>query len=318
MRLKILAVTLSASVVFSTQASEHGLSFTPEKISANISLGTLSGQTKERVYLSEEGGRKASQLNWKYNNAAIIKGGLNWDLLPRVSVGASGWTTLAHRGSNMVDRDWLDATKPSTWTDESKHPDTRLNFANEFDLNIKGWLLNQPGYRVGVMVGYQESRYSFTAKGGSYIYSSEEGGGRDEIGSFPDGERAIGYKQRFKMPYIGLTGSYRYDDFEFAGEFKYSCWVKASDNDEHYNPEKRITYRSNVNRQNSYSVSLNTGYYITPEAKLYVEGIWSRITNKKGDTSLYARDLNISEHSKNGAGIENYNFMTTAGLKYYF
>ncbi len=39
---------------------------------------------------------------------------------------------------------------------------------------------------------------------------------------------------------------------------------------------------------------------------------------KKGDTSLYSRNLNISDHTKNGAGIESYNFMTTAGLKYYF
>lgn len=61
-----------------------------------------------------------------------------------------------------------------------------------------------------------ENRYSFTAKGGSYIYSSE-GGFRDETGAFPDGERAIGYKQHFKMPYIGLTGNYRYDSFEFGG-----------------------------------------------------------------------------------------------------
>ncbi|MDA4244065.1 omptin family outer membrane protease, partial [Escherichia coli] len=91
---------------------------------------------------------------------------------------------------------------------------------------------------------------------GSYIYSSE-GGFRDETGSFPDGERAIGYKQHFKMPYIGLTGNYRYDSFEFGGSFKYSGWVKASDNDEHYNPEKRITYRSDVNNQNYYSVSLH-------------------------------------------------------------
>ena len=52
-------------------------------------------------------------------------------------------------------------------------PDTQRNYANEFDLIIKGWLLNEPNYRLGLMAGYQESRYSFTARGGSYIYSSE-------------------------------------------------------------------------------------------------------------------------------------------------
>ncbi len=29
-------------------------------------------------------------------------------------------------------------------------PDTQLNYANEFDLNIKGWLLNEPNYRLGL------------------------------------------------------------------------------------------------------------------------------------------------------------------------
>ena len=48
------------------------------------------------------------------------------------------------------------------------------------------------------------------------------------------------------MPYIGLTGSYRYEDFELGGTFKYSGWVEASDNDEHYDPGKRITYRSKI------------------------------------------------------------------------
>ncbi|HAX0217902.1 TPA: phage receptor [Escherichia coli H061] len=260
---------------------------------------------------------KVSQLDWKFNNAAIIKGAINWDLMPQISIGAAGWTTLGSRGGNMVDQDWMDSSNPGTWTDESRHPDTQLNYANEFDLNIKGWLLNEPNYRLGLMAGYQESRYSFTARGGSYIYSSEEGF-RDDIGSFPNGERAIGYKQRFKMPYIGLTGSYRYEDFELGGTFKYSGWVEASDNDEHYDPGKRITYRSKVKDQNYYSVAVNAGYYVTPNAKVYIEGAWNRVTNKKGNTSLYDHNDNTSDYSKNGAGIENYNFITTAGLKYTF
>ncbi len=72
--------------------------------------------------------------------------------------------------------------------------------------------------------------------------------------------------------------------------------MKASDNDEHYNPEKRSTYRSDVNNQNYYSVSLHAGYYITPAAKVYVEGTWNRITNKKGGTSLYFRIFILFNH----------------------
>ncbi len=97
-----------------------------------------------------------------------------------------------------------------------------------------------------------------------------------------NGERAIGYKHVFAR-YIGLTGSYRFEDFELGGTFKYSGWVEASDNDEHYEG-KRITYRSKVKDQNYYSVAVNAGYYVTPNAKVYVEGAWNRVTNKKGNS----------------------------------
>ncbi|EBP9818070.1 omptin family outer membrane protease [Salmonella enterica] len=316
MRLILLAIFLSGPVVLSYQAVAAPGYFTPEKINADISLGSLRGKTKERVYQPEEGGRKLSQLDWKYSNAAIIKGVIDWDLIPWVSVGAAGWTTLDSRGGNMTDQDWLDSDNPGIWTHESRHPNTRLNYANEFDLNIKGWFLNEPGYRLGLMAGYQETRYSFNATGGTYIYSDEDGGFRNETGSFPGGEKVIGYKQQFKMPYIGLTGHYRYKDFELGGAFKYSGWARTSDNDEHY--ARQTTFRSKVKNQNYYSVAVNAGYYLTPSAKVYVEGTWNRVTNKKGDTSLYDRGDNTSEYDKNSAGIENFNFITTAGLKYTF
>lgn len=125
----------------------------------------------------------------------------------------------------MVDQDWMDSGTPGTWTDESRHPDTRLNYANEFDLNVKGWFLKESDYRLAIMAGYQESRYSFNATGGTYIYS-ENGGFRNETGALPDKIKVIGYKQHFKIPYVGLTGNYRYDNFEFGGAFKYSGWVR--------------------------------------------------------------------------------------------
>lgn len=314
MRLKILMIALSTSIAFSSQAATESDILPSKTLSTDISLGTLSGKTKERVYDPAVGGRKVSQLDWTYNNAAIIKGVLNWDVMPRFSVGASGWTTLDSRGSNMVDQDWDNDSRPEIWTDKSRHPNTRLNYANEFDLNIKSWILDEPKYRFGLMTGYQESRYSFSAKGGSYIFS-ENGGFRNETGTFSNGERVIGYKQRFKMPYIGLIGSYRYDNVEFGSTFKYSGWVRSSDNDEHY---PSSTFRAKVNNQNYYSVAANAGYYLTPNAKIYVEGTWNRITNKKGNMSTYNKSNNTIQLDKNSAGIENYNFVTSAGLIYSF
>ncbi|MDO1920882.1 omptin family outer membrane protease, partial [Escherichia coli] len=83
------------------------------------------------------------------NNAAIIKGSINWALMPQISIGAGGWATLGSRGGNMVDRDWMDSSTPGAWRDESRHPDTQLEYANEFALNIEGWFLNEPNCRLG-------------------------------------------------------------------------------------------------------------------------------------------------------------------------
>ena len=62
MRAKLLGIVLTTPIAISSFASTETLSFTPDNINADISLGTLSGKTKERVYLAEEGGRKVSQL----------------------------------------------------------------------------------------------------------------------------------------------------------------------------------------------------------------------------------------------------------------
>ncbi|MEN5015434.1 omptin family outer membrane protease [Erwinia sp. Eh17-17] len=310
---KLLVLTLSAPVCFTAIADPEKRIFTPENISGEIGFGTLSGKSKERVYDTDTGGKKISQLDWQYSHAAIIKGALDWDLMPWIAIGASGWTTLASRGGKMQDTDWLDDDQQG-WTDRSKHPNSRLNFANEFDIHLTGWLLNKADYRIGVMAGYQESRYSFKSTGGSYHYSDIETGLPD-IGSFPSDTTVIGYKQRFKVPYIGLTGHYRYQQFELEGAFKYSGWVRSSDSDQHYLAEK--IFNDRFRRQNFFSLAGNVGYYLTPDTKVYVEGAWNRTTNKRG--LLHLDDSDGSELTVDkSAGLENYNFITTVGLKYAF
>ncbi|MDU5780689.1 MAG: omptin family outer membrane protease [Pantoea sp.] len=314
MRMSILALAIAIPASFPAIADIDSSVFNSEKVTGDISLGTLSGKTKERVYDPDSGGRKVSQLNWKYSNAAIIKGAVDWDLIPRLTVGASGWTTIGSRGGYMDDTDWLNEDQKS-WTDQSKHPGTRLNYANQFDVNVKGWLLNEPTYRLGTMVGYQESRYSFKASGGSYNYT-DENTGLPDIGTFAFRELLIGYKQRFKTPYIGITGLYRYENFEFGGSFKYSGWVRTTDNDEHYN--RNTTFRGSIKNQKFYSLAASAGYYLTPDAKIYLEGAWSRTTNKKGSTFYHEYDTGEKISEANSSGVENYSFLTSVGLQYSF
>ncbi|EQA1620781.1 omptin family outer membrane protease [Enterobacter asburiae] len=284
--------------------------FSPDSLAVSASAGMLSGKSHEMVY-DEATGRKISQLDWKIKNVAILKGDITWDAYSFLTLNARGWTSLASGSGHMDDYDWMNE-KQSSWTDHSSHPATNVNYANEYDLNVKGWFLQGDNYKAGVTAGYQETRFSWTATGGTYNYDNGA-----YQGNFPAGERGIGYSQRFSMPYIGLAGQYRFNDFEFNALFKFSDWVRAHDNDEHY--MRDLTFREKTTDSRYYGASVDAGYYVTPHAKVFAEFTYSSYEEGKGGTQII--DTNTGDSGSIGgdaAGISNHNYTITAGLQYRF
>ena len=284
--------------------------FSPDSLAVSASAGMLSGKSHEMVY-DEATGRKISQLDWKIKNVAILKGDITWDAYSFLTLNARGWTSLASGSGHMDDYDWMNA-KQSSWTDHSSHPATNVNYANEYDLNVKGWIFQGDNYKAGVTAGYQETRFSWTATGGTYNYDNGA-----YQGNFPTGERGIGYSQRFSMPYIGLAGQYRFNDFEFNALFKFSDWVRAHDNDEHY--MRDLTFREKTTDSRYYGASVDAGYYVTPHAKVFAEFTYSSYEEGKGGTQII--DTNTGDSGSIGgdaAGISNHNYTITAGLQYRF
>lgn len=284
--------------------------FSPDSLAVSASAGMLSGKSHEMVY-DEATGRKISQLDWKIKNVAILKGDITWDAYSFLTLNARGWTSLASGSGHMDDYDWMNE-KQSSWTDHSSHPATNVNYANEYVLNVKGWILQGDNYKAGVTAGYQETRFSWTATGGTYNYDNGA-----YQGNFPAGERGIGYSQRFSMPYIGLAGQYRFNDFEFNALFKFSDWVRAHDNDEHY--MRDLTFREKTTDSRYYGASVDAGYYVTPHAKVFAEFTYSSYEEGKGGTQII--DTNTGDSGSIGgdaAGISNHNYTITAGLQYRF
>lgn len=312
MQKSIVAVMMMGTLSGTVYAESMQLTpnFSPESFALSTSAGMLNGQSHELVYDAGTG-RKVSQLDWKIKNVPILKGEISWDAYSFLTLNARGWTSLAAGSSHMDDYDWLDDTQ-SGWTDHSTHPDTDVNYANEFDINLKGWVFQAQHYKAGVVAGYQQTRFSWTAKGGAYNYKN----GTD-IGNFPDGQAGIGYSQRFSMPYIGLAGQYRINDFEFNALLKFSDWVQAKDNDEHYLRE--LTFRDKSNQSRYYGTSVDAGYYITPETKIFAEFAWSKYEEGKGSTLVIDNSTGTSSFiGGDAAGLSNKNFTITAGLQYRF
>lgn len=281
-----------------------------QSITASASTGMLGGTSHELVY-DVDTGRKISQLDWKIKNVAILKGAISWAPYSFMALDARGWTSLASGSGHMDDYDWMNVNRKG-WTDHSSHPDTNVNDASEYDLSLKGWFFQGEHYKTGLVAGFQETRLSWTATGGSYSY-----GNGAHTGNFAAGERAIGYSQRFSMPYIGLAGQYRLSNFDVNAVLKFSDWVRAHDNDEHYMRE--LTFREKTTRSRYYGASVDAGYYVTANARVFAELTYSKYEENKGSTQL-TDNASGESYSVEGdaAGIANKNYTITAGLQYRF
>lgn len=71
--LGILGLAATNVTLAQNEKGPYAVNFAADSITVNTSLGWLGGESKEYVYDAETG-RKISQLNWKINNTAIIKG----------------------------------------------------------------------------------------------------------------------------------------------------------------------------------------------------------------------------------------------------
>ncbi|MFC3395556.1 omptin family outer membrane protease [Brenneria rubrifaciens] len=306
----IVAVGLAGIAVTSPVTAQNIWGLNTDSVTVKTSLGLIAGESKEYVY-NPDTGYKSSELDWKIKNTPVIKGDISWDVLKHLTLNARGWTTLASRGALMDDYDWNDATQPG-WTDWSTHSDTRLNYANEYDINLKGWVFNEPRYRFGGVAGYQQTRFSWMSFGGYYQYDNGT-----NVGYFPRNARAIGYQQRFSVPYLGLAGMYRYRNFEFNMLLKFSPWVRAKGNDEHYMRE--LTFRDNAVNSKYYSATVDAGYYITPAAKVFTEFSISKFSQGKGGTQIIDNDAGENEYiGGDAAGIANINYGVSVGVQYRF
>ncbi|HHT0594711.1 TPA: omptin family outer membrane protease [Legionella anisa] len=305
---KIVMLALT-SLSLTCTLDAYAVDFSLNGLSLSTSVGILSGKAHEYVY-NLETGTKLSQLNWRIKNAAIIKGELNYDFLTWLSINGGGWITLAKNKAAMDDYDWLNPYQ-ETWTDWSHHENTHLNYANEVDLNLRTWLMQNENYKLGLAAGYQWSSFSWRAIGGCYQYNS----GAD-MGCFLGNQLGIGYQQKFRTPYVGLAGNYFINNFEFNALLKYSNWVSAQDHDEHY--MRNLTFKEHGNNSRYYAATINSGYHVTRNAKIFVEASYNHYSNGRADTEIIDNDTGVHFYESDSAGLSNKNYSVALGLQYLF
>ena len=155
---------------------------------------------------------KLSELTWDFKNVVMagVHGSVGIGRRFRLDLGVR--SALTAGSGMMVDRDWdypdsVSASlepNDSNWTDESRHPDTSLDQGTILDLNLSVLALQTGPFSLRGIVGYKNDTWKWSARGGTYIYSTEYYGSRDATGSFPAGVEVISYEQRYSIPYFGV------------------------------------------------------------------------------------------------------------------
>lgn len=258
------ALVLLGLVAFGQEALADAQVTNEQKIQVgsvelNLGVGLLNGRSLEKVY---DEGRKLSQLNWDIKQVPTLHLGLAYHPLDWLSLDVRGWTRMSGGDSHMKDYDWL-ADGDADWTHYSNHPDTRLKNAWQAEFSAIAWALKREDLALGVMAGYQRSRFDWQSRGGSYTYSSKDGY-RDVTGEFPSGVKGITYQQTYDTPYLGLVGLYTLQNWTLEGRFKYSQWVKAREFDTHH--MRNLTFKGdNGDKGRMQSLALALSYQLTPQ-----------------------------------------------------
>ena len=113
---KIISLALCSVLLSSTLAHSGGtgpVKAVNDRFSVDLGLGYLQGKGQEFVY---DGDYKVSQLNWRIQDAAIVKGSAQYRFNHWLSAQVSGWTTLGTGDAEMDDYDWLIPTQ-TRWSD---------------------------------------------------------------------------------------------------------------------------------------------------------------------------------------------------------
>jgi outer membrane protease len=284
--------------------------------SLEVYAGYMSGESRELV-IDPGTGFVNSELFWKINKAAVIGGAFTYNPRPWMTLKISGWVP-ASSANTMDDYDYL-AAPSNAWTDLSHHDDTTLDHAWMIDARLGVRVLSLPPMayadRGGIeaIVGFRRFNIAWTAKGGSFIYSSG-GGFRNDTGNFAAGQPVIKYEQWMYTPFLGIGGSLGFGRVTLDGSFIGSLWGEGRDRDDHvlrstlFTEEYSKVKMIGIDTQLNYALSDRFSVFGRYEYQKYYEARASSLSYNYG-TDTYTRSPGDS------AGMSHYSMVVSFGVK---
>ncbi len=269
-------------------------------VSGRISLGTINGEAKERVYDTPGTGSKISELTWELSNVAMLGAGLSVKPLRWLKFNADIWVKVSDGSGAMDDYDW--PAGGSEWNQWSHHNDLTVDTGFILDVNAEMTVFRHNQTSVFGIIGFKHDDWAWTARGGKYIYSVYTF--RDTVGTIPEGVAAISYEQWFDTPYIGLGFQTDLTPVTLTGRLIGSTLVTSRDRDQHH--LTHTLYEDDFNSGSMLSCDLAGTYHYTERLSFSASFHFQHYYEVKGPTTmtnqtthavvLFAGDAASTEH----------------------
>lgn len=275
-------------------------------------IGIVSLEANEYVYQSSTSDNRLSQLIWQ-STAPMLTAGLDVDL-------PEGWTLSAKvqaaiaGDSYMEDYDWIapyaTGTGDDDWSDRSQHDDTDLDWYFNGTLLLGHNFAVSDNVTVNVNGGFKYTDVQWAAYGGSYVYS--EGGYRNDVGDFDDGDPAIRYRQQLPAIVAGIDAQIVQDAWTFDLSAHGGVTFSGATTDNHWMRDLVIT--GEVQSAPILSVAGQASYEVSDGMSVFLGGSLEQVFTGRADAH-YDEAVLPDFSYPNGQGASLFAASITGGIK---
>jgi outer membrane protease len=288
----------------------------PTRTHFALSLGHLQASAHEVVFGGASNDGEWSHLIWDTEHALTVDAGIRHEWGPRLSLHAEFSTALVDEG-HMVDYDWLGSTPQ--WTDRSIHPDTSLDAYYRLDVGASWAFFKGERFSLAALTGFRYIDISWTARGGSYVYSTDPSFGlfRDDEGDFPKGEKGISYRQKIPGFYSGPDWKWNAGKLAVTTSAIVGVTVGATDRDRHWN--RNVLFDESFDPQIFFGIQAGMSYALTSTLRLFADARYDHYELMKGTmrvTDLSSHRVETIPGDAAGASFGSWQFRTGLELRF--
>lgn len=315
--LRGLVVALSLGVALPVMAADFGAEDTLVVDEQGIvtfsgGIGIVSLEANEYVYQTSTSDARLSQLIWQ-STAPMLTAGLDvalpegWTLSVNAQVAMGG-------DSYMEDYDWIapyaTGTGDDDWSDRSQHDDTDLDWYFNGSVLLGHDFAVSDNVTVNVNGGFKYTDVQWAAYGGSHVYSN--GGYRNDVGDFVDGDPATSYRQQLPAVVAGIDAQIVQDAWTFDLSAHGGFTFAGATTDNHWMRDLLIT--GEVQSAPILSVAGQATYEVSDGLNVFLGGSIEQVFTGRVD-AFYDEAVLPDFSYPNGQGASLFAASITGGIK---